>query len=148
MVSRPIYLSHMIFILTFPPGANTAPHETALTEAANNNNVELLGLLLRARHRVSHECISLSLLPAVTSGYHVVIALLAQAGADGDHDSASALMCAVRTAQVNIVAAILLGPFPPSGASLDRALAFVLSAPSPVLNNSHLLIELLLYAGM
>jgi hypothetical protein len=78
----------------------------------------------------------------------VVVALLAQAGADGDHDGASALMCAVRTSQVNIVAAILVGPFPPSGASLDRALASVLGASQSAVNSSHLLIELLLCAGM
>ena len=78
----------------------------------------------------------------------MVVALLAKAGADGDHDSASALMCAVRTSQINIVAAILSGKFPLSGASLDRALASVLSTPQCGINSSHLLIELLLCAGM
>ncbi|TVY34018.1 Ankyrin [Lachnellula subtilissima] len=128
-------------------GANATPHDTAFSEAAKNNDVALVGLLLRARHRVPNECISQLLLPAATSKYDRIVALLAKAGADGDHDNSSTLMYAVRTMQVNIVAAILLGQSPPSGPSLDRALALVLSTPQSGANGGHLMIELLLCAG-
>ncbi|TVY47022.1 Serine/threonine-protein phosphatase 6 regulatory ankyrin repeat subunit B [Lachnellula occidentalis] len=127
--------------------ANATLHNTAFIEAVKNNEVELVGLLLRARHTVSNECISGLLLPAAKSQYDKIVALLAQAGADGDHDNASTLICAVRTLQVNNVAAILLGRSPPSGPSLDRALALVLSAPQSIVNGNHLMIELLLCAG-
>lgn len=128
-------------------GANATPHDTAFAEAVTINDVNLVGLLLRARHTVPNEYMSRFLLPAATSKYDKVVALLAKAGADGDHDNASALMCAVRTSQVNIVAAILLGQSPPSGPSLDRALALVLATPQSGANGSHLMIELLLCAG-
>ena len=134
-------------MLILSSGANATPHDTAFSEAVKNNDVALVGLLLRARHRVPNECISQLLLPAATSKYDRIVTLLAKAGADGDHDNASTLMCAVRTMQVNIVAAILLGQSPPSGPSLDRALALVFSAPQSGAFGSHLMIELLLCAG-
>ncbi|TVY88566.1 Ankyrin [Lachnellula willkommii] len=128
-------------------GANATPHDTAFSEAVQNDDVKLVGLLLRARHTVPNECISRLLLPAAISKYDKVVALLAKAGADGDHDNASTLMCAVRTSQVKILAAILLGKSPPSGPSLDRALALVLETPQSGANDSHLTMELLLCAG-
>ncbi|TVY80563.1 Serine/threonine-protein phosphatase 6 regulatory ankyrin repeat subunit B [Lachnellula suecica] len=128
-------------------GANSARSEEVFVEAASSNNVELLSTLLRARHKVSQQCISRSLLPAAVNGYSTIVTLLVQAGADGDHDGASALMCAIRTSQVNIVASILTGENKSSGSSLDQALASVLSASPSIASSSHCLIELLLCAG-
>jgi len=81
------------------------------------------------------------------NGYSAIVSLLRQAGADGDYDGASALMCAVRTSQINVAAAILISENLPSGIAIDQALAIILSASPTVINNSHRLIELLLCAG-
>jgi ankyrin repeat protein len=87
------------------------------------------------------------LLPAVTSGLLPAVLLLIQAGADGDHDNASALMHAVGTDRLDITNAILLGQRPPSGPSLDKALDSVLSVPSAKLSARYSLIEVLLCGG-
>lgn len=129
------------------PGANIAPYEAKVVEAANTNNFKLLALLVRSSHKVSQDCISQCLLPATTNGYHTVVFILMSAGANGDHDSASALMSAISTSQVKIVAIIVQGPIAPSGSSLDTALGLLLSASQSITNESQAMIELLLCAG-
>lgn len=128
-------------------GANTAPYENFLAQAVESNNVDVVDVMLRARCKLPLLCVSRVLLPAATNNYSAIVSLLIQADADVNHDGASALMCAVRMSQVDIVAAILMAEKPPPGIAVDQALAIVLSASPNVINNSHRLIEILLCAG-
>ncbi len=109
-------------------------HEETFINAARED-AELLKLLLRARLRVPGECITQCLLPEAP--LDVALALL-QAGADGG----SVLMQVVEMDRIDLVAAIILAPKPPSAAGLDAALNSVVSSTS--FNKRYSLIEILL----
>lgn len=128
-------------------GANTALYEGTFVNVAQHGDVGLLEILLRATRKVSSDCISKSLLPAVTSGSLPAVLLLVQVGANGDYDGASALMHAVGIDRVDITIAVMLGQQRPSGLSLDRALDSVFSVPSATLHARYPLIEVLLCGG-
>jgi ankyrin repeat protein len=134
-------------VLIDTAGANTAPYEHFLSQAVETNNVDIVDVMLRAPNKVPLLCVSRSLLPAAMNDYSAIVSLLIQADADVNYDGASALICAVRMSQVNIVTAILMAEKPPSGIVVDQALAIILSGPTTVINNSHHLIEILLCAG-
>lgn len=115
--------------------------------AARHGDDGLLKVSLRARQRVTDDCLTRSLLPAVASGSLSATLLLMQSGANADYDGASALLHAVEVDRVDITAAIILGLRPPSGASLGRALDAAFSVPSATLVARYALIEVLLCGG-
>ncbi|KAH6712645.1 hypothetical protein BKA61DRAFT_521868 [Leptodontidium sp. MPI-SDFR-AT-0119] len=126
-------------------GANCALFEGTFIEIAKHGDAELLALLLRARLRVSDECITRSLLPATTSGSLDSVLFLIQAGANAGHDS-TALMHAVEMDRSDLTVAIISSPNPPSGTSLNAALGSVFSTTvSPA--SRILLVEVLLCSG-
>jgi ankyrin repeat protein len=126
------------------PGGNLALSKAFFLDVANNGDSEFIRILLRARRRVSAECVTQALLPAVTSGSLPSVLLLVQAGADGSFDNASALTQAVSDNRVDLTAALILGQYPPDGSSVDQSLASVFQTPFTTLNTRYRLIEVLL----
>lgn len=92
-------------------------------------------------------CFTESLLLATASRSVESVALLAQAGADGDYSNASALMHAIKLGRRDLTVAIVLGSSPPSAASLNLAIGFLFSAATANLNDCRLMIEILLCGG-
>lgn len=128
-------------------GANAALYPSYFENAAKNGEVEILRLFLRSPKQIPALFITQALLAATISGSLRTVCLLVQAGANGDHDRAAALMHAVETSRLDLVTAIVMGQNPPSAASLDRAIEAVFSAATANLQNKHLLIEVLLCCG-
>jgi ankyrin repeat protein len=87
------------------------------------------------------------LLPATINGSLGAVLLLVQAGANGDHDRASALMHAVETGRVDLATAIVTGVNPPSPTALNAAIDTIFSAVMGHLQDNHLLTEVLLCGG-
>jgi hypothetical protein len=134
-------------VLIWSSGANASRHHSVFAQATVRDDIELLNLLLRAPKKVGEPYVSQNLLTATTNGWLLGVLLLIRAGADGDYDNASALMYAVETGRTDIATAIVMGQKPPSGASLDRALSHIFSAPSIFINGNYDLIEVLLCGG-
>jgi hypothetical protein len=117
----------------------------ALLQSAGNH--EVINLLLRAPTRPPLQYITESLPRATMEGSLKSVSLLAQAGADGEYNNASALRHAVEIDRVDLVVAIIMGPSPPSAESLDRAIGFLFSAATANLNHCLLMMEILLCGG-
>jgi hypothetical protein len=107
----------------------------------------MLRVLLRAPKRVSTQCISEALLHATINGTLRAVSLIVRAGANGDCNGAAALLCAVETCRIDLAIAIIMGQYPPSAASLDKAIEAVFSATTANLQERLLLTEVLLCGG-
>ncbi|KAL3425115.1 hypothetical protein PVAG01_04396 [Phlyctema vagabunda] len=128
-------------------GANASVHQQIFQKAASNGEVELLKLMLRAPQRIPEHCVTRSLLHATANGSLLAVQLLVTAGAKGDHDGAAAFINAVEMDRIDLVAAILVGPSPPSPVSIDLGLKTALAARSNNFMERYNIIELLLCAG-
>jgi hypothetical protein len=115
--------------------------------AAQNGEIGLLNLLLRAPKKVTEPYITRGLLPAAANGCVPIALLLVQAGANGDYENASALMYAVESGNASIAASMVSGKSPPSAASLNRALDRIFSSTPNFINNNFDLIDILLCGG-
>jgi ankyrin repeat protein len=112
---------------------------------AVENGDQLVDIFLRAPKRVSLECVSRGLLPAVKVGHLAVILQLIRAGADANYDEGSAFRCAIEIGRADIAAALLMSSkCPPSGVLVDRAIEQTLKQPAPMVNDSVPVLELLL----
>ncbi|KAH7348313.1 hypothetical protein BKA65DRAFT_398151 [Rhexocercosporidium sp. MPI-PUGE-AT-0058] len=107
-------------------GANSALFEDTFIDSAKHGDAKLLSLFLRARLRVSDECITRSLLPATMSGSLDSVLLLVRAGAKSDPDC-KAFMHAIEMDRLDLTAAIVSSPNPPPGISLNAALESIFS---------------------
>ncbi|KAF1851904.1 ankyrin [Cucurbitaria berberidis CBS 394.84] len=111
-------------------GANINNFPTALANAVRSNDQNYVRLLLRAPKPLRPEIISSCLPAAVQQKSSAIVSLLITYGADPNFDSSSALNTTIGKRDFKLAAALVSGPIPLTGLSLQRLLDTTMRLPT------------------